>query len=1033
MKYLFLVLCSSMLACFQTYAQSNFDIKKHTSTATNKAHISSREIRGTAQNTSPHFGNQSSAMQELNKNIFTSQLSATKTRTQIIRSSKTGLPIFIQKKSTNTFQYRASTANLTQGLVVQYLNEIGSLLELSNPAEQFSIFSIEQDPLGGQIIRLKQMYQGKEIDGCESILHLNTNGEIISWNGSYIKPEDIQKTTFPIQSSSALQTALNAVQTNHPVLEMSDEEKTFLNYSAPEITTVFYLDKQIRNTCIPAYIIEIRPNFVDWWEYVIDANTGNIISEHSKTCHIDGARTSTGNDLNGVPQTINTYQKGSLYYTIDASRAMYNASQSSMPDNPVGAIQTLNLNNTWGNNTKFSAISSASNIFDSKSISAHCIAAKSYEYYLHIHNRNSIDGKGGTIISFVNVSNPNDGTPFDNAFWNGKAMYYGNGNTYFKPLAGGLDVGGHELTHGVIQNSANLNYQGESGAINESFADIFGCSIDPKNWQIGEDVVLLSKFPSGALRDLSNPHNGGTDINSLGWQPNNVSEMYMGTSDNGGVHINSGITNYAYYLFATATQRSTAEQIFYRALTTYLTRSSQFIDLRIACIAAATDLYTASSNEVTQIGLAFDAVGITQNSGTPVVVVADDYGINSGTEYLLGYNTNTYIQEKLFRTTGSNITQTPINNTSAYSKPSVTDDGSIVYFVNSQNQIASLLLNPGNTQQKVIETEQLWNSVAISKDGNRLAATTINNDTSIYVYDFNTSIWQTFILYSPTFSEGVKSGGPIYADALEWDQTGQFLVYDCYNEFQNNSGSNISFWDINFIDVWDNTTNDFGDGTITKLFPSLEDSISVGDPTFSKNSSNVIAFDYINEIDTTLYVLGCNTERNEINIITQTNTLGYPSYNKYDNKIAYVFITGLTADTKSIWFVDLDADKISSDPNGSDAQFISKSTWPIFYADGQRSLPTSINTPQKSDPSIVLYPNPITGEAIHIQFTSSQSLSGQLIVSNAIGQAVLTIPIEITNGNNDIEISTPTNILPGCYILRIESDNKNWVRKFMKI
>ena len=70
---------------------------------------------------------------------------------------------------------------------------------------------------------------------------------------------------------------------------------------------------------------------------------------------------------------------------------------------------------------------------------------------------------------------------------------------------------------------------------------------------------------------------------------------------------------------------------------------------------------------------------------------------------------------------------------------------------------------------------------------------------------------------------------------------------------------------------------------------------------------------------------------------------------------------------------------------------------------------------------------------LHIQFSSSQSLSGQLIVSNAIGQAILTMPIEITNGNNGIKISTPANILPGCYILRIEANNKNWVRKFMEM
>ena len=83
------------------------------------------------------------------------------------------------------------------------------------------------------------------------------------------------------------------------------------------------------------------------------------------------------------------------------------------------------------------------------------------------------------MISLINVSDPENGEALDNAFWNGKAMFYGNGRHDFKPLAGGLDVAGHEMTHGVVENTANLEYEGESGAINESLADIFGSMMDP--------------------------------------------------------------------------------------------------------------------------------------------------------------------------------------------------------------------------------------------------------------------------------------------------------------------------------------------------------------------------------------------------------------------------------------------------------------------------------------------------------------------------------------------------------------------------
>jgi len=1034
MSFFFLLICASIAE-----AQSDFSVKKKTALSNGRPHFTSKKIKGNSFQQSALVETGCNLMDPLEKIQATNLSLSSKSGQSIVYSPKTGLPIFISQPRTDNSNLRVAISSGSPiTIAANYLTQLSPALGLTDAATQFTIFKIEQDPLGGQVIRLKQVYNSIEIDGCESIIHINSLGSPTSWNGSYIKPELIKKSSFDVPSATAINNVLSDIKTHVHYTELSDTEKAFLDYTSPDVKQVYYVDDQITRTCVPAYIIDVRPNFVDWWEYVVDAQTGNILSSHSKTCHVDGPKTSTGNDLNGQQKTINTYLAGTTYYTIDASRPMYNASLSSMPDNPVGAIQTLDLNNTWGSNTAYKSIGSTTNTFTPTAISAHNIAGKAFDYYQIIHSRNSIDGAGGTVISFINVANPDDGTPMDNAFWNGKAMYYGNGNLYFKPLAGGLDVGGHELTHGVIQSTANLNYQGESGAINESMADIFGCMIDSSNWTIGEDVVLLSAYPTGALRDLSDPHNGGTSLSTRGWQPKYLSEKYTGTADNGGVHINSGICNYAFYLFAQATKRTSAEQIFYRALTTYLIRSSQFIDLRIACISAATDLFGSSSNEVTQIGLAFDQVGITSNSGTPVSTSINDYPINPGTEYLLAYNMSSGLSKKLYEVMTSTGSSATLNNNAAYSKASVTDDGSTAYYISNQNQIKSLYLTPGNTQESIVEDEQIWNTVAVSKDGQRVAATTLAQDTAIYVYDFNTEIWTTFILYSPTFSDGIKSGGPIYADAIEWDHTGQFLVYDCYNVFENTDGTNIDFWDINFIQVWDNNANDFGDGTITKLFTSLPDGISVGNPTFAKNSANIIAFDYIDNTSGDLYVVGCNTESNDVEPITTSNVLSYPNYNIKDNQIAYVYNTAFnptsSPSSNSIWRVDLGADKITPSNTGNDAYYLGNSQWPVYFADGTRSLPTSIqtknNTADKN--SCLVFPNPAV-DNINVRLNSTEQTNADIKITNAIGQVVYQGTIKITMGDNSIPLLMPSNSSSGYYIVTIESASNRWLSRFVKM
>ncbi len=142
----------------------------------------------------------------------------------------------------------------------------------------------------------------------------------------------------------------------------------------------------------------------------------------------------------------------------------------------------------------------------------------------------------------------------DNAFWSGTFIAYGDGAEAFDPLAEGLDVAAHEMSHGVIQHTVNLEYRNQSGALNESMADVFGVMVDRGDWRLGEDVVRSRQFfASGALRDMADPHNGVSQGRN-GWQPAHMDEFrdLPLSADNGGVHLNSGIPNRACFLIAEA-------------------------------------------------------------------------------------------------------------------------------------------------------------------------------------------------------------------------------------------------------------------------------------------------------------------------------------------------------------------------------------------------------------------------------------------------------------------------------------------------
>ncbi len=999
------------------YAQRSFDSKKKKDAPVNTSSLQAKKIKHNASFTQ----GRSNASERLSQSR---SFNPVINNHRILQTGENTLPSFIETKRDLNSAHSSARKDFRVGCY-DYLKELQPLLKIDHPEEAFIIQRSKIDSYNLTHVRLQQVYKGIPVYAAEVAVHLNASGEGEAFNGRYLKlPNDIDINPS-VSDHSAIERVKRDLAKGASLHSLTEIEKKLVEHAEPKATLYIYESKGLVSIPTLAYHIVYCPSIHARWEYFIDAHTGNVLHHFNSTCFVDGPRTTNANDLNAVSRLVNTYQKGATYLMVDTSRPMFNAASSTLPDDPIGGILTIDLNNTFGDNQSFQHVTSTNNVWtNATAVSAHFNAGAAYEYYRTKHNRNSIDSVGGTIISVINTPDE-DGSALDNAYWNGKVMFYGNGNVSFKKLAGSMDVAGHEMTHGVVQNTANLEYQDESGAINESIADIFGTMMDPADWLIGEDIVKTSAFPSGALRSLSDPHNGGTNLSHTGYQPSHMNEKYTGTEDNGGVHINSGIPNHAFFLYAEVITRDKAASVFYKALDDYLTKSSRFIDLRLAVIKAAGDLFGTSSIEATQAGVAFDAVGITNGQGGNY---SESLPTNPGTEFLLVYSTDPADPNSLYRT--SSAGETPLSTTIFNSRPSVTDDGSAAVFVAGDHTIHVIITDPGETASEfVLQDEPIWSNAVISKGGNRLAAVTSAADKSIHVYDFTSETWATFELYNPTFSEGVTSAGPLYADALEWDYTGEYLVYDAFNSLANSNGADIEYWDVNFIHVWDIEANDFSDGEVAKLFPSLPDGVSIGDPSFSKNNPNIIAFDYIDSGTGEYAILGTNIETNETNFIATNNSLGWPSYNKGDTRIAFTSDNG--AGNYETGYVTLNSDKISS--NGVVTGLYALTSWPVYFSVGDRGVGEDEVTgvlEEKKRVSISCYPNPFTDE---VSFLLSQEFigNGKVEVMNLLGQSVTEFKVD-HSASGSLSLKTP-NLPAGQYIVHFQNGRTAGTCKVMKM
>ena len=494
-------------------------------------------------------------------------------------------------------------------------------------------------------------------------------------------------------------------------------------------------------------------------------------------------------------RTVNGFEDPDGFYMIDASRPIFQQSQPDILNAPRGVVWTLTANNTDldARNPLFHVFSPDNTWDDPIAVSAHANAGRVFQYFLDTHGRLGIDGIGGTIISIVHVTENDQSLP--NAFWNGRFMAYGDSGGGLLPLAASLDVAAHELTHGVVQNTVNLEYAFQSGALNESFADVFGVMVDRDDFLIGEDVVDAAALGIDALRDLADPGR----LN----QPAHMNQFVELTieQDNGGVHINSGIPNRACFLIAESIGRNKAEQIYYHIMEArYLNSQANFIDMRLAALRAAGDLFGESSAEVDAVAAAFDAVGIVGESG---LEAPTDLAPLPGEEWILLVNAEAndnslYVARPQIITEDDIVQLTP---TQVYAVTSnsvtVSADGSFILFVDSDNNLR-IILADGSGEEVISETGT-WSSVALSPDGRKLAATTTFRDASIFILDLVDPEGSKVVeLTSPTTQENLEANVTLFADAMDWDPHSEFLVYDAFSSVPAGDAS-LDYWDVNIL------------------------------------------------------------------------------------------------------------------------------------------------------------------------------------------------------------------------------------------
>ncbi len=514
----------------------------------------------------------------------------------------------------------AAAANLDQTRVNRALGLLqahGSAGKVS-ANDQFSARDVIVDANGAEHVRFDRSYHGLPVLGGDVVVH--------SRGGQFQSASLTQRSELKLGTNASL-------RANDAIISAGAEfGSDFVGSPGASLLV------DARNGAAAlAYNVKFQGadrngNPIDM-TYIVDANNGKIRDRWSNietgkpgsggtTCTGTAAAAGTGNTIYSGNVAISTTACGGTagYQMKDQTRGGGYTTNMANGTAGSGTIYS-DADNVWGNNLTSDSASAAAD--------AHFGIAATWDYFKNVHGRNGIANNGVGALSKVHYSRN-----YVNAFWSDSCfcMSFGDGDgVTYGPLVD-LDVAGHEMTHGVTSRSASLTYSGESGGLNEATSDIFGTmvefsannALDTPDYLIGEEIYISNPGNTKALRYMYNPQLEGAGRSVNCWSAS------VGSLD---VHFSSGPANHFFYLLAEGTTpktfsgvnhtsptcnssslagitRAKAEKIWYRALTVYMTSSTNYAGARVATINAANDLYGAGSAESTAVAATWTAVSV---------------------------------------------------------------------------------------------------------------------------------------------------------------------------------------------------------------------------------------------------------------------------------------------------------------------------------------------------------------------------------------------------------------------------------------
>ncbi|WP_257305446.1 M4 family metallopeptidase [Geothrix campi] len=502
----------------------------------------------------------------------------------------------------------------------------------------FLLRDTHSDQLGQTHAHFQQTYKGVKVWGGDAITHQGKDGAELPLTNALLK--GIQLNVTPaLGAAEALAVAQQALAPKGAFAYAPTTELVIY----PEMTEVVRhadraaadlnaedVSRQVLRYTLAYHVhteLENEQDGIRHTDYLVNAHTGAILKTWN-TLHTTAA-TGTGNSQYNGTVSLPTNYTGSTYELRDTTRGTGGAFGNNVVTNMAHAATTstatgtlyTDADNTWGDGANYvegSSTTAANG--ETAAVDAMFGMIKSWDYYKNVHTRNGIDGAGTATYSRVHISNS-----YDNAFWSDSCfcMTYGDGSSFTTLTA--LDVAGHEMSHGVCARTANLTYSGESGGLNESNSDIFGTMIEfyarggsgstigntGGNWTIGEQLA------TNPLRWMYKPSLDGSSPDA--WSST------IGSLD---VHYSSGPMNRCYYFLSqgattsgntsttylpsgmTGIGNDAAARIWFRALSVYMTSSTNYAGARTAAISAAKDLYGAGSAQEQAVWNAFHGINV---------------------------------------------------------------------------------------------------------------------------------------------------------------------------------------------------------------------------------------------------------------------------------------------------------------------------------------------------------------------------------------------------------------------------------------